>query len=231
MSSESPIFSYTYVSQAKTITYGYSLANLSCTLSANDVKINTPNVWGVTKPKSDINIQTKNHDLSDGTSGAITWGNPGTSISIDNIDCNNQQRVGWGVGEFVIENLGGEDLRIYGVILNSNGNLSAHIQNIKLSKGVQTFSSNDTEANGGSYYFVLGLGERVTGTFDLQTSDDDMNSEPDNLPPSPTLEVYSDDLNPDKPQTEVDDYGIGNENLQSKWDIDVTWSVTDFTTG
>lgn len=230
MPGNSPIYAFTFVQQHRTTTYANSIGNLSCTLSQNDVKINTPNTWGVTQAVSSINVQTRNHDLADGTSGAFTWGNPGTSLIIENINCQVAGGVGYAVGKFVVENVGSEILRIYGVMLNPNGNDGSHISNLSLTKGTQTFGYYQMTANGGGNDFLLSAGERVNGTFDLQSTDDDGNSLPDNLPPNPILEVYSDDLDPNKPQTEIDDYEIGTEDLQSKWDIDVTWSVTPFST-
>lgn len=223
-----PIYSYTFVSQAKTTTYSYSIANLSCTLSTNDVRINTPTEWGVTQAKNDINIQTKNQDLASNL--YPSWDNPGTSILMENIDVRNASGIGYASCNFVVENLGFEDLRIYGVLLNKNGNESQNIINLKLIKGNQTLNAEDMIAGGGIYDFILGKSELLAGNFLIQTSDDNDDNIPDNNYPTPTIEVYSNDLNPNKTQTVVDDFDIGSEDLQSRWNINVNWTVTPFVT-
>tara|TARA_Y100000310_G_scaffold333882_1_gene412360 strand:+ start:1010 stop:1696 length:687 start_codon:yes stop_codon:yes gene_type:complete len=228
MPQPAPIYSYTFVTQSKTITYGYSIANLSCTLSANDVKINTPSQWGITQAKNDINVRTRDQDLS--SENFPTWNNPGTSISIENINCP-EDSIGTGNGQFFIENLGLEELKIYGVLLNNNGNMNQTIVGLTLSKGIQTLNSGDMMANGGVYSLMLDKNEYIVGSFDIITWDYDHDSSPDNNSPTPTLEIYSNDLNPSHPNTVVDDFEIGDEDLQSKWDINVTWTVTPFTTG
>ena len=224
---ETPIYSWTYVVQAKTTTYSHSIANLSCTLSSNDVRINTPEVWGVTQAEKLINVKTLDNDLL--VMGSSPWNDPGVSIYIENINCQNEGGVGFASSNFKIMNEGFDNLKLYGVLINRNGNASGFIEDLSLTYSNETIDYSQFMASGGNAYFTLGEGDTVLGSFTIRTFDDDENSSPDGVPPFPTLEIFSDDIK-EKPQTVVGDFDIGDESLQSRWDVSVSWTVKPFIT-